>query len=64
MKARVVIQKTFDDGKEFSKEWEQGDFKEFFSKEGVYLDTLSDILNRRGLAGDEFTITYIAKLVK
>lgn len=58
MKAKVKIQKSFDDGKEFSKEWEKNDFREFFDEEGEYLDRLCDTLHTRGKAGERFTVTY------
>ena len=58
MKAKVTMRKSFDEGKEFSKDWEHGDFEEFFKKEGDYLDRLGDIMEEHGEDGDQFTVTY------
>ena len=64
MKATVKIKKTFDDGKEFSKEWDNGDFKEFFNDEGEYLDRLAGVVSDRGEIGEGFTVTYTVILTK
>ena len=64
MKATVTITKSFKDGSAFSKEWEAGDFKEFFEKEGTYLDKLTQILGEHGKPGEDFTVTYEVKVEK
>lgn len=64
MRAKVVIKKTFDDAKEFGKNWEKGDFRNFFEEEGEYLDKLCDTLGDKGKEGDEFTVTYTVTVVK
>ena len=58
MKANVQIEKSFDDGKAYEKEYANGDFAEFFTEEGKYLDRLSDVMKTRGAKGDEFKVTY------
>ena len=62
MKAKVDISKSFDEGKAFSKEWNQGDFEEFFKDEGEYLDKLCGIAKEHGKSGDSFTVTYTVKV--
>ena len=62
MRATVLIEKSFDDGKKFAKDYADGDFAEFFLEEGKYLDRLSDIMKERGVYGDEFTVTYTVTL--
>lgn len=64
MKATVEITKTFEDGKMFSKEWTHGDFCEFFTEEGKYLDRLSGIVEMRGKSNEGFTITYTVTVTK
>ena len=64
MKAKVVVTKTFDDENEFSKEWQDGDFEDFFKDEGEYLDRLAKITEDKGKAGDCFVVTYTVSLVK
>lgn len=64
MEAKVMITKSFDEGKDFSKEWKTGDFEKFFQEEGEYLDRLGGILNEKGEQGDEFTVTYTVTLKK
>ena len=44
MNAKVIIVKSFDEGKEYEKELERGDLKEFFEEEGDYLERLSDMM--------------------
>lgn len=63
MKANVNITKSFDRGRELSKNWEKGDFEEFMKEEGEYLDRLCTILARGG-EGDEFTVTYTVTVRK
>ena len=58
MKGNVVIEKSFDDTAEFSKELEKGDFEEFFAEEGEYIDKLVETARTKGKKGDVFTITY------
>lgn len=64
MEAKVTIEKSFDEGKEFSKEWKVGDFEKFFQEEGEYLDRLGNILKDKGEKNDEFKITYTVTLTK
>lgn len=64
MKATVAITKSFDEGKEFSKDWVNGDFEEFFKDEGAYLDKLGGILKSKGTDSDKFTVTYTVTLEK
>ena len=64
MKAKVTITKTFDKGSEFSKEWAQGDFNEFFADEGQYLDRLANTVNQHGKTGEGFKVTYTVVLTK
>lgn len=64
MKAKVTITKSFDKGKEFTKEWEPKDFAEFFADEGEYLDRLGNSLLEHGNKGDSFTVTYTVELTK
>ena len=63
-KAKVIIYKSFDESKEFTKEWQDGDFKDFFEAEGEYLDRLSDTLKEKGKSGDAFAVTYIVTVEK
>ena len=61
MKGTVVIEKSFDETREFRKQLEDGDFKEFFEEEGDYLDRLvmmAEEWKRRGNSGGRFTVTY------
>lgn len=58
MNAKIEISKSFDDGKEFSKQWDIGDFEQFFTEEGQYLDRLAGTAEVKGVAGDKFTVTY------
>lgn len=64
MKAEVTIKKSFDDGQWFGKEWEQGDFKEFFEEEGAYIDRLCTIAESKAKEGEDFTITYVVTVTK
>ena len=64
MKANITITKSFDDGKAFSKEWEQGDFEEFLKDEGEYLDRLANTVKEHGRNGYSFTVTYTVTLTK
>lgn len=58
MIGKVNIEKSFDNSKLFSKSLEPGDFKKFFTDEGVYLDKLVGIMEDKAKDGDEFTVTY------
>ena len=58
MTARVKVEKSFDDGRTFTKELSGGDFREFFTDEGQYLDRLVDIVRIDGDDGDSFTVSY------
>lgn len=58
MKGTVTIEKTFDKTSGFCKELDEGDFKEFFTEEGEYLDNLVEILQEHGKSGEGFTVTY------
>ena len=64
MKATVEIGKSFDDGAKFSKEYDVGDFVEFFKEEGAYLDRLTDTVKNRGADGEGFKVTYTVTIVK
>ena len=58
MNAKVVITKSFDESKQFTKEWQAGDFEQFFKEEGEYLDRLSKAASGRPEGGKLFEITY------
>lgn len=66
MKAQITIAKSFDfdDGKDFCKEWKDGDFEQFFKDEGEYLDRLGNTLLEQGAKGEGFTVTYTVTLTK
>lgn len=64
MKAKVVIEKSFDEGQEFGKAWMPNDFAEFFRDEGEYLDRLCDIMEGKGDEKDSFTVTYTVTVIK
>ena len=64
MKAKVTMEKTFDGGKSFEKVWEGGDFREFFTEEGEYLDTLASIVEEKGKAGEGWRVTYTVEVIK
>ena len=50
--ALVTIEKSFDDCKVLTKEWEAGDFREVFEKEGEYLDRLANATEETGKYGE------------
>lgn len=60
MKATVNIKKSFSDETEFSKNYENGDFEEFFNEEGKYLDKLAMVALTKGkdAKGELFKITF------
>ncbi len=60
----ITVEKSFDNGRKFTKEWETGDLQEFFTKEGGYLDRLARILMKHGKDRDDFMVTYSVKLKK
>lgn len=62
MKATIKIDKSFDESKEFSKEWQGGDFCDFMKEEGEYLDRLSQTCENRRETGKLFTVTYTVTL--
>ena len=65
LKAVVEVKKSFDVEKtEFSKAHEAGDFREFFEKEGGYLDNLSGAVKELGNTGEGFTVVYTVKVTK
>ena len=64
MKAKVVIRKSFDESKQFTKEWHAGDFEEFFKEEGEYLDRLSGMVEKRPEQGQLFEVTYTVTVEK
>ena len=64
MKVTVKIDKSFDGGKQFSKEYENGDFLDFFSDEGEYLDRLSSGVATHGDTGEGFVVTYTVTVSK
>ena len=65
MKARITIEKSFEEGKKsFSKQVEKRDFETFLKEEGEYLDKLAETVRQHGNEGDGFTVTYIVTLEK
>lgn len=64
MKAKITIEKSFDDGLGFSKDWENGDFEEFMQKEGEYLDRLAATTQEHGRTGDSFKVVYTVEVTK
>lgn len=65
MKAKVTIYKSFDgEPREFTKEWNEDDFRQFLNDEGAYLDRLAKVLEERGKESDSFTVTYTVSLTK
>lgn len=58
MKGNVKIEKSFDKTTEFSKELENGDFKQFMTEEGEYLDSLVSTMKEHAKPGEGFTVTY------
>lgn len=64
MKATVTIDKSFDDSKEFSKTWENGDFEKFFKDEGGYLDRLAKMAEAHSKKGEGFTVIYTVTVKK
>ena len=64
MKATVKIEKSFDEIRQFSKVYNTGDFLEFFSEEGKYLDKLANTVNEHGKPDEGFTMTYIVTISK
>lgn len=64
MKAEVKIEKSFDNGKKFNKEYEQRDFFKFFRDEGLYLDCLCATMENKGKTGESFTVTYTVTVTK
>lgn len=58
MLAKVVIEKSFDSGKKFTKQWDSGDFQKFMEEEGEYLDRLATAMQSVGKDGDEFEVVY------
>ena len=63
-KATIIIEKSFDDSKRFSKNLESGDLEQFFMEEGEYMDKLSDMLESKGSLTDSFELTYKIKVEK
>ena len=65
LKAVIEMKKSFD-GKTrgFGKDYEVGDFKEFFATEGVYLDSLGKAVEEHADVGEGFTIIYTVNLVR
>ena len=47
-KATIIIEKSFDNSKRFSKNLESGDLEQFFMEEGEYMDKLSNMLESKG----------------
>lgn len=64
MIAIVSIIKSFDGETDFTKEWTKGDFEQFFTEEGDYLDRLCEICKDKGREGEGFEVTYRVKVVK
>lgn len=61
MKGTVIIEKSFDETRKFSKELNSGDLKEFFGEEGEYLDGLVETAKNHKGSG-YFTVTYTVKV--
>lgn len=64
MRAKVVVEKSFDETRELSKEWSVGDFEQFFEEEGEYLDRLSKALGDNGHNGEKFVVIYTVTVTK
>lgn len=64
MKAQITIEKSFDETRTFTKEYETGDFAEFLTEEGIYCDNLAKILNTKGKDQNSFQIIYTVTLTK
>lgn len=64
VKVGVEVDKTFDLGKLYSKDWKDGDLEEFFKGEGEYLDRLAKVLDNKGRTGDIYTVTYTVTVSK
>ena len=64
MIGNVLIQKSFDKTVKFSKELENGDFKQFMTEEGEYLDSLVNTMKENAKPGEEFTVTYTVTVKK
>lgn len=65
IKATIVAEDSF--GKRnrgFEKELETGDFEQFFSQEGEYLDRLATTLAEHGDIGDQFSVQFKVTVVK
>lgn len=58
MKAKITVDKSFDDLCVFKKDIIPGDLKEFFNEEGKYLERLASATRQHGESGDEWSITY------
>lgn len=65
LKATIEMEKSFD-GKTigFGKDYEVGDFKDFFAEEGIYLDTLGKAVKEHAEVGEGFMIIYTVNLVR
>ena len=68
MKAIITVSKSFTNEGEglqgFHKDWENGDFTEFFKVEGAYIDRLAKITEAYGEDASGFSITYTIKVAK
>ena len=64
MRAKVEIDKSFDESKAFTKEHKAGDFAEFFKEEGEYLDRLVNTLHEHAVNGEGFVVTYTVTVRK
>lgn len=62
MRVKVRIEKSFDDTKEFSKEYEQGDLQEFFDEEGMYLDDLAEIFKKQASDSALARVVYTVEM--
>lgn len=65
IKATIFAEDSF--GKRnrgFEKELETGDFEQFFSQEGEYLDRLATTLAEHGGIGDQFNVQFKVTVVK
>lgn len=64
MKAMISIHKSFNESRVFSKEYEAGDFEEFLTKEGEYVDKLAKLTEEHAKEGEGFTVVYTVNLIK
>ncbi len=65
IKAKVEIIKNFDDNEmEYQKDWENGDFEEFFRLEGEYMDKLAQIVEEHGKENQKAILNITIEIKK